>query len=293
MLEKIERNVIGKNLVDILFDVVGTGIFAISINVFTAPNNIAPGGVSGIAIIFNYLFGIPIGLFSLLLNIPILLLGMKVIGRGFLLRTLRTLLISTVMIDYVTIHLPAYTSDYLLATIYGGVLMGLGLGIVFLRDTTTGGTDILGRVLLYRFPQIPLGQMIFVIDCVILVASGIVFQSLETILYGMICIFVCSKLIDVVLYGTNTGKMVLIVSDHAKEISKAVIEQLDRSATFLKGEGAYSGQEKPVLMCVVSRQQFHHLKKIVHLVDPRAFLVVSEVGETYGEGFKPMSDDPL
>ncbi len=293
MLKKLEQSVLGKNLVDLLFDLVGGGIFAVSLDVFIAPNNIAPGGVSGIAIIFNYLFHIPIGLFSLLLNIPILLLGMKVIGRGFLLRTLRTLVISTIMTDYVAIYLPTYTSDYLLATIYGGVLMGLGLGIIFLRDSSTGGTDILGRVLLYRFPQVPLGQMIFAVDCVILVASGIVFESLETILYGLICIFVSSKLIDVVLYGANTGKMVLVVSDHSREIAKVVLEQLDRGATFLKGEGAYSNREKEVLLCVVARDRLHSLKKIVRMVDPRAFLVVTEAGDTYGEGFRPMSDDPL
>lgn len=282
-----------ENLKDIFLntaaDLFGSFALAIGIYCFSEQAAIAPGGVSGIAIILKYLFHLPVGIMTVVINIPILYLGFRYIGKRFTMRSLITLIISSVILDFVvTPYFPQYTGDRMLASIFGGVCMGAGLGIIFLRGSTTAGTDIISCLLERRFPHIQIGTALMFVDCVILGASILVFGNLESGLFGLVALFCQTKVIDGIIYGLDRGREVLIMSSKNEEIAALVIEEMGRSATFLEARGAYQGKNCPVLLCVLRTQEYHQLKTIIHSVDPDAFIVVSEAAQILGEGFKPI-----
>lgn len=278
--------------IDVLYDLVGASIYAVAVHMFTAPNHIAPGGVTGIATLVNYLFsGAQIGTVSLIINIPLLMLSYRFLGKAMTMKTLKSVLIMALMMDFSGLFLPPYTDNPLLAALFGGVGIGAGLAIIFMRGATTGGTDIAARLLQLKYPHIPIGRAMMLVDCVVLGASFLVFGTLEAALYGLIAIFTCSRVLDSLLYGMDVGKMALVVSDKSEEISRQIIDQLDRGATLLAGKGAYSGQERYVVMSAVRKNEFHKLKKLVCEIDPSAFIIVAEVGEIMGEGFRSIQDD--
>lgn len=275
---------------DILADIVGSFFLSIGIHCFSEPAQIAPGGVSGLAILINYLSELPIGLLTFFINIPLVLLSFRFLGKGFTLKTLKTIVISTIMLDFIVApFVPIYMGDRLLSSIFGGVLMGLGLGFVFLRGSTTGGTDILSFLIQRKFPHIPIGQALMVIDAVILLLSILVFGNFEAGMFGVVALFVQTKVIDGIVYGEEKGNLVFIISTKHHEIAKRIIEDLERSATLLSGYGAYSHKEMETLVCAVRKPQFAALKKIVHQVDENAFVIVTEASQILGEGFHPLS----
>ena len=279
---------------DVVYDIVGSVIYAIGTLVFIAPNNIAPGGASGIAIMLNYLFGLPIGMMSFAVNVPLLILAFIYIGKGFTFKTLRTVVINTVMLDFVIspliekYHILDMLGDdeRLVGALFGGVFVGAGLAIIFLRDSTTGGTDVAGRLLQLKFPHLQIGRAMMFVDVVIVSISVLVFGSLDSALYALVTIFVTSRVIDSIIYGADKGTMAVIVSSNPREIVAEVFDQLERGVTILKGIGAYSGQDKEVLLCAVRQPQVHKLEKIVYEADPNAFIIVTEANQVLGEGFK-------
>lgn len=277
-------------LTDILFDIAGSTLYAVGVHMFTAPNHIAPGGVTGIATMINYLLGAPIGTVSLLINIPLLFLSFKLLGKAMTVKTLKSVFIMSLILNVMNFILPAYTKNPLLAALFGGVGIGAGLAIIFMRGGTTGGTDIAARLLQLKFPYIPMGRAMLLVDCVVLITSSFVYRQLESALYGLIAIFTCTRVLDSLLYGVDVGKMVLVISEKSQEISKAIINDLDRGATLLAGKGAYSGNDKYVVLSAVRKNQFHKLKNLVYDIDPRAFIIVAEAGEIMGEGFKPIQN---
>jgi uncharacterized membrane-anchored protein YitT (DUF2179 family) len=291
MQDDTERTGISQMAVSLGFDLAGGALLAVGITAFTAPNRIAPGGVTAIATLINYLTGLPIGTLSLAINIPLLAVGYRFLGRSFTLRTLRTLAVFTVLIDVALRDIPVYRGDPLLAAIFGGVLMGLGLGVVFMRGSTTGGSDIVLRLVQRRYPHLALGSIMLVLDMMILLVAAAVYRDIETALYGLIAIFVSAKLIDSIIYGLDVGRCAIIVSAHAEEIGRQINNTLERGATLLPAKGIYTGNETGALLCVVRRQEFIRLKTIVRRVDPRAFVIVTEAGEIFGEGFKPIHRD--
>lgn len=281
-------------LLDLAHDLAGSLLCSVGTVFFVAPSNIAPGGASGIAIMVNYLFRLPIGATVFVINIPLLLLALRFLGRPFTLKTLRSLLINTLTTDLVATPLAArfYDSEallgadgQLLGALFGGVLTGAGLAIIFLRDSTTGGTDIAGRLLQLKFPQLPIGRAMMLVDAVILLCSIAVFHSLRSGLYGMITLFVTSRVIDSIVYGVDKGTVALIMTAHSREIADAILCELERGATLLEASGAYSGERRQMIVCAVRTAQFHKLKTIVRRCDPHAFIIVTEAGEIYGEGF--------
>lgn len=279
--------------VDVLFWTVGCFIFSASVAVFTAPNKMAPGGLTGVATILYYTIGTPIGLTTLLLNIPLFILGFRFIGGKFIISSIICTVISSLGVDLLS-FLPKYDGNHgnmLLAALYGGVLSGIGLGLIFLRGSTTGGSDIASRLLKLRWPYVSMGRMIMLVDAVVIITSTIVFRSVDSGLYAMIQLFVSSKVIDAMLYGADTGKMVLVVSEKNKEIATAIMAELDRGVTMLKGSGFYSGNDREVLLCAVRRQQTPSLRAIVRKVDPSAFIILCEADDVIGEGFKPITKD--
>ena len=276
---------------DLVFDLVGCGLLAMGIQVFTAPNNIAPGGVSGIAVIINYLSGLPIGAISFLINVPLVILGLRFLGKAFTLKTFKSVAILSIMLDYVVVRIPVYRGDLILASLFGGVTMGAGLALVFLRGSTTGGTDIASRLLQLAFPHVSMGRMMFLLDGVVLVLSAVVFHNIETLLYGMVAIFCSQQVMDGILYGRESGRMAIIISTRQEAITRRILVELDRGVTLLDGKGAYSGEKKEVVLCAVSNQQFPKLQEIIHQEDPDAFVINADAGQIMGYGFRPIKED--
>ncbi len=269
--------------------VVGIFIYALGVHVFTSPNNIAPGGVTGIAILLNSLFDWNIGIVTLCINIPLLIMSLFFLGREFTIRTLSAVGLFTVIMDYVVVLFPQYTGNgnsMMLACVFGGVLMGLGLGIVFMSDFTTGGTDIIIRIIQLKFPYFSTGKILMFLDFIIVAVSIFVYDKIDVALYALIAIFISSMVIDWVIYGTDIGRLLFIVSDKSREISNLLLQKIDRGVTLLDAKGAYTGAEKEVILIAVKRNQFYKVKKLVYSVDPTAFMIVTEAGEIVGEGFK-------
>lgn len=281
-----KKGIIKDFAVDILFDIAAAILYAVSVNMFTAPNQIAPGGVTGLATILNYLLGVPIGITTFLINVPLVILGLIFLGKAFTLKTLKTVVFFSLFVDLLNPVLQPYTQDHLLASLFGGILMGAALGLVFLRGSTTGGTDILGRLIQLPMPHVQIGKLIMLTDGLILLLSTIVYHNIETAMYGVIVIFLDGKVIDTILYGYDTGKQLMVISDSNEEIGRRVMGELERGATFFQARGAYSNEEKDVLMCIVKRNQFGKVKKIIKEIDPAAFVIVTEAGEVIGDGFK-------
>ncbi|HJB25769.1 MAG TPA: YitT family protein [Firmicutes bacterium] len=277
-------------IVDGVFFLVGSFIFAISVNTFTAPNNIAPGGLTGAATMLNYVCGIPIGVVTLLMNIPIFLWGLFEVGYRFIIKTIVATILSSVMIDLTVDILPQYQGDMLLTTVFGGFFSGLGLALIFVRGGTTGGTDLIANLISLRVRHLSLGRLVLIVDMVIVVISAFVYKSFESPLYATIVIFITSKVIDVVLYGSDigNGKMIFIISQKNEEIAQRIMDRIGRGVTELRSRGAYTKQNGEVLLCAVSRQEVYKVYDIIHSIDPDAFTIVGEAGEISGEGFKQM-----
>lgn len=280
-------------LLDSLFFIAGTFLFSISVSMFSAPNNLAPGGLTGIATILHYLIRVPVGTTSLILNIPLFILGLRFIGGEFIIKSIICTVLVSIEVDATT-FLPIYDGSHgnmLLAALYGGVLSGIGLALVFLRGGTTGGTDIGSRLFKLKYKHVPMGQGIMILDAGIILLSVVVFKSVDSGLYAMIELFVSARVIDAILYGSDTGKMILVISDKYNEISEAITVEMNRGVTLLKGHGYYTGREREVLLCAVRRPESPTLRAIVRRVDPNAFMIMCESNEVIGEGFKPITKE--
>lgn len=272
---------------DILFDILGCACYAIGINMFTAPNHIAPGGVLGISTMINHFLPfLQIGTINMCINIPLLLMAFKFLGKEFTFRTLKTVVISTILMDYVLAGVTPYTSNALLAAIFGGMLFGLGASLVFMRGSTTGGMDIVSKLLQLKFPHMQMGKLLVILDVIVITSSAFVFKNLEVSMYAIITTFAFSQALDTFLYGAKRGKMAMVVSDHSEEISKKIMDELHRGVTLLEGKGAYKGDKKSVAMCALSRNEFFKLQTLVKQTDPSAFIIVCEAHEIIGQGFK-------
>ena len=280
-------------ILDCAFLLAGTFLYALATHCFMAPHDIAPGGVTGVATMLNHLFNINIGFTVLVLNIPILLLAWKFIGRNFCIKTLISILLFTIFTDYVTPLIPVYTGGEqarMLAALFGGILNGAGLGLVFSRGFTTGGTDVISSLIRLKLPFMSTGKMLFAVDLVVVSASVLVYGNIESAFFALISMFVTTKAIDAIVYSGDKGKLVLIVSNNSDEIAKNILENIGRGATFLKASGAYKKDDKNVIMTAVRTSQFFKLKKLVKSVDPMAFMIVSEASEIAGQGFKKLND---
>ncbi len=279
-MKRVKSGKIKTFCVDCLYDVVGSLIYGVGILCFTAPNQVAPGGVSGVATLINFVTGLPIGAMNFAINVPLVIIGFLILGKTFTAKTLKSVVIMSAVLDYVVVYFPTYTGNALLASLFGGVCMGAGLAVVFMRGSTTGGSDILGKLLQLKAPHIPIGRMMLILDCFVLAAAAIVYRNIEASLIGLIAMYASAQVMDGILYGLENGKLVHIVSTQNDEITKDIIAHLNRSATILKGRGAYSGTEMDVIMVVVRKTEFFKLKTLVHSHDPNAFIVVTEAGTT-------------
>ena len=277
----------------VLFTILGSTIFALGFSLFLLPNDMNSGGVSGFAMVLVELLGFgSVGTISILINLPLFILGGMKIGRRFFTGSLIGMLLSSVLID-VFAMIPIPPQEPLLGCLYGGVLTGLGLGLVFLSGTSTGGSDILVRLLKLRYRNVPIGQISICIDAVVVVLTGIVFRDVSKALYTGFAAFVVGKVIDAVIYNFDYSKVVLIISPEYEKIAEAIGLKLDRGATFLHGEGSFSHSPTKVVLAAVKKQQIAELKELVMEIDPKAFLIVQEAHQVLGDGFSRYTKNSL
>lgn len=273
--------------------VLGSALFAAGFAFFLEPNDLSSGGISGLALILVELlqFG-SVGTISILINLPLFILGGVKIGKRFFVGSLIGMLLSSLLIDgFTALHLPAV--EPVIAMVYGGVLCGLGVGIVFMAGTSTGGSDIVVRLLKLKYRNVPIGQISLAFDALVVLLTGIVFRDMNKALYTGITVFLCGKMVDAVVYRFDYSKVALIISKEYESIAKEIGDKLDRGATFLHGEGSYSGEETKVVLAAVKKQQITELKELVMALDPNAFVIVQEAHQVLGDGFHRYSRHSL
>lgn len=267
--------------------ILGATVYALSVDFFTAPNQIAPGGVTGISTMLNYLIYVPIGATALILNIPLFIWGAIKSGTRFIIRTIIASSLVSLLIDALSLLPFHYTGDRILAALFGGILSGVGLGMIFLRGGSTGGTDIIGRNLHDRYPFLSVGTIILIADVVVIVLSSIVYASLESGLYAIITIFTSTKLIDAVVFGfsRDNGKLLIIISSTPDALCEALTHDADRGATVLSARGGYSGTPKGVILCATHPRDLYRVKGHISLTDPEAFVITTNASAISGLGF--------
>ena len=275
-----------KLVYDIFVDIAGGVLIGFGIYNFAANAEFPLAGISGIALILYRLFGVPIGWGTIFMNIPIIIICYKMLGKEFFARSIRTLLITSVIIDYVVPLLPVYAGDRMLAAICTGIFSGLGYALIYMNNSSTGGMDFVIMAIRLKHPHLSLGKIVFVLDCVIVLLGGVIFKDVDATIYGLIITYFLTVVIDKIMYGINAGKMTLIVTGHGKEVSERIDRYTGRGSTILKGKGSYTGIEKDVVMCACSNKQMYVIRKMVKQVDPKAFTVIMESNEVMGEGFQ-------
>lgn len=260
-------------------------VYAVGVSLFTDPNNMAPGGVTGISIILSRLLPVSTGTFIMLINIPILIFAVWKFGIAF---TVSTIYAIALISSFTNVLSPygAATDDILLAALVGGTLTAVSIGVIFRAGATTGGTDIIVKALRLRFPHLKTGKIFFIADALVVTLSGIVFRDLNAALYAAISAICTSVVMDVVLYGRDEAKLLYIISSRAEEIAGRLLSDLDIGVTYIKGQGAYSGDNKRVIMCVVKKPVTPRAEEIVKQEDPHSFMIITSATEVFGEGYK-------
>ena len=288
MMEKLRKAARKEQLLAWFQIVIGCVIGAAAYPTFLDPGKIAPGGLTGVAMILKHLWGWDIGITSLILNIPLFVVGYKAMGRVFAFRSLVATILFSLMIDL--LPLKAITVEPILGTLYGGILLGIGLGFILRGGATTGGTDMAARMVHKYLPFLSVGMFLFLIDCIVVVAAWIFIGSSEA-LYALICIFITGKAVDMVMLGLSSNKACFVITSEWETVSRRLMTEMDRGVTQLSARGAYSGIERPVVLCVLPPQEVSRLKEIVRQEDEKAFMFITEAHEALGEGFSSLTSE--
>lgn len=272
----------------------GSAMFALGFDLFLEPNGINCGGVSGLAMVILKLKNFTtVGVLSAAINIPLFLLGLKQVGKRFFFGSLLGMLTSSLFIDLFAKFLPSFHTDVLVGAIFGGVIIGAGIGIVFCAEASTGGTDILGRLIKKVLRNIPIGKVMLAMDLIVVTLTGIVFKDINNALYSAITLYVSSMVLDAVVYGLDYSKVAWIVSDQYEQIAKAIDTELGRGITMIHSRGFYSRKDKSMLLCAIKKQQVAELKELVNDIDPDAFVILQEAHQVLGDGFKRYNKNDL
>ncbi len=271
----------------------GSAVFAAGFAFFLQPNDMSPGGISGLSLVVVAVLGFgSVGVISILMNLPLFILGGLKIGKQFFVGSLIGMVLSSVLIDgFAVLQIPAV--EPILAIIYGGALCGLGLGFVFINGTSTGGSDILVRLLKLKYRNVPIGQIALTFDAVVVLLTGIVFHDMNKALYTGLTVYLCGKMVDAVVYSFDYSKVALVISKEYVAIAREIGNKLDRGATFLQGEGSYTGESTKVVLVAIKKQQLAELKELVMELDPAAFVIVQEAHQVLGDGFHRYSKHSL
>ena len=283
--------------VDTLYDVIGAILYAVGYYTFAANADFAPGGVGGISIIINHFIPwMPLFLCQNIINIPIAIICYKLLGRKFFIKSVKTMLIMWVFGDFIAPLFPQYGGEAiseagrLMAAIFAGILTGAGLALIYMRGSSTGGSDFVIMSIRKKRPHMSVGSITLFIDGTIILIGGFVFKNVNAVLYGIVMTILSSLVIDKIMYGSGTQKMLLIISDHTDEITKRIFEETERGVTFLKAVGAYTGKERHIIMCMCSKTEVFPVREIVKKVDQDAMVIMSTVDEAYGLGFNPLTE---
>ena len=277
----------------ILATIAGSTVFALGFSLFLMPNDMNAGGISGLAQVVVEVLGFgSVGTLSILINMPLFILGGIKIGKRFFAGSLLGMVLSSIFIDLFAL-IPAVEMEPLLSVLYGGSVCGIGLGIVFMSGTSTGGSDILVRLLKLKYRNVPIGQIALYFDVVVVALTGLVFHDISKALYTGLTVFVTNQVIDAVVYKFDYSKVALIISSEYEAIAREIGLKLDRGATFLHGEGSYSHTPTKVVLAAVKKQQVAELKELVTAIDPNAFIIVQEAHQVLGDGFSRYSKDSL
>lgn len=267
--------------------VFGSAMFALGFDLFLSPNGINCGGISGFAmVILNVWDFTSIGVLSAAINIPLFILGLKKVGKQFFFGSLIGMTVSSVLIDYLAPILPVMHIDMMVSALLGGAVTGAGLGIVFAEGASTGGTDILGRLLKRVMRNVPIGKVMLMMDIVVITLTGVVFKDVNNALYSAITLTVSSVVLDKVVYGADYSKVAWIISDSFEEIATRIDKDLDRGVTLIDAQGFYTRKDKSILLCAMKRKQVAELKELVHSIDPNAFVILQDAHQVLGDGFK-------
>lgn len=274
-------------LIDLLYDILGSIFFGMGIYSFAKNAGFAPGGLSGIVLILNHLFEIQIGTITFLLNIPLILMSYKILGKDFLIKSIKTIVISTLFLNYVFPLFPTYTGMPLIASIFTGLLVGIGSALIYTRGSSTGGADFIIMSLQKLNPHLSVGQLVLAINSIIVLAGGIVFKNIDAILYGMISTIIITIVVDKIMCGVTDGKLILIIIDKnkGKSLSNDIFNLIHRGSTLMDAKGSYSGAEKEIVLCACSRVQISKIKSIAYKYDKKAIVMVTNTSEVLGEGF--------
>ncbi len=288
LMEKLQKAAKREQFMAWLQIVMGCVIGAAAYPTFLDPGKIAPGGLTGVAMILKHLWGWEIGITSLILNVPLFIVGYKAMGRVFAFRSLAATVMFSLAIDFLPLR--AIPVEPILGTLYGGILLGIGLGFILRGGATTGGTDMCARMVHKYLPFLSVGMFLFLIDCVVVVAAWIFIGSSEA-LYALVCIFVSGKAVDMVMLGLSQNKACFVITSEWEKVSQRLLDEMDRGVTQLSARGAYTGVERPVVLCVLPPQEVSRLKEIVRQEDEKAFMFITEAHEALGEGFSNLMSD--
>lgn len=276
-----------KLFIDILVDIIGGMLIAVGVYNFALYADFPVAGFTGISLILYHLFSLPIGIGTIILNIPVSILCYKYLGKAFFFTSIKTMIISSLLIDYVAPLLPVYTGSRLLAALCMGVLSGAGLAMIFMRGSSTGGQDFVTLALKKARPHITLGFLTLILDTsIILIGSIFIFKEIDGFIYGTIVTYLMATVMDKMIYGTNEGKMSLIITDFGEEIAEQIEHHTHRGSTLLKGMGCYSKKQKDIILCACSNKEMYKISKAVKYIDPNAFTIIVKSNEVVGEGFK-------
>ena len=282
------KNNIKKVVVDLIFWTVGSFVYAAAVTMFISGNEISPGGITGIATVLGRLTSIPSGILLFLFNIPILILGLIKFGGVFIIKTAVASSILSLALTITDITLPSFAVDKILAAVFGGVLMGTGISLIMLRGATTGGIDIIAKLINRKFRHLTFGRLILFMDAVVIAITAIVYRNIESALYSVVAMYGTSYIMDMILYGGDKGKLIYIVTNYAEEICSDINSVLKRGVTILTAKGGYTGNERALLLCTLRRHEVSALYAIINKYDKKAFIVVGDAGEIIGEGFKEL-----
>lgn len=282
---RLSRNRVKDFLTDTFVFILGGICYSAAVNCFLSENNILNGGFTGIATVLNYLFNLPIGTCIFVMNIPVFIIAFKKLGAKFVYRTAWATLITSTFID-IGVVLPVYKNDLLLSALFGGALVGIALGIVFIRNATTGGIDIIAKLIQINNPHISVGRSILVFDAAVVALGGIIYRNVESMLYASVVIFVSTQVLDYIIYGVSRGAMVMIISEKSDFIRRMIINDFERGVTVLKAQGGYSSNSKDVLLCACHDNEAQKLIKKIKIADGNAFFIVTQSKQILGNGFR-------
>ena len=271
---------------NLALEALGCFVSALGVYSFAVAAQVPIDGIAGVGAILYHLFGMPIGLSNILLNVPIVLYCFKLLGRGFFLRSVRCMVMFAFFTDFVLPMLPVYTGDRLLAAVYGGVVMGIGDALIYMQNSSTGGVDFITMAIKVKHPHLPFGNLTFGAALAVILANGVVFRDVDAIIYGLILNFLASTVINRMMFGFNACMLAMIVTENGPAACEAIDREVDRGSTILKGYGGYKQDPRDVVLCACSSKQLYEIEKVIKRLDPGSFIIMLQANEIQGEGFR-------